>query len=70
MITSESVKPPLDKMPPSAHGFERSLDPWHEDAFPPEFKEAGTKGPRGAGWMILDFWGNEIGFVPDGTEYE
>jgi uncharacterized protein DUF5662 len=70
MITSESVKPPLDRMPPSAFSFERSLDPWHEDAFPPEFKDSGSKGERAQGWAVLDFWKNEIGFIPDGTKYD
>ena len=47
----------------------RSLDPWHVDAFPDEFKYAGTTGERAAGWLALDWCGNAIGFIPDGTIY-
>lgn len=70
IITSETQEPPLDKMPGWVERFERDLDPWHEGAFPPEFKEAGTGGDRRAGWMALDHWGNPVGFIPDGTEYK
>jgi len=45
--------------------WERSLDPWHADAFPDEFKHAGTGGERKSGWMGLDWGGNPIIFVPD-----
>ena len=70
MIVNETTPPPVDKFPGWVESFERSLDPWHEDAFPPEFKESGTKGERRSGWMALDHWGNEVGFIPDGTEYK
>lgn len=55
MIISETQKPPLEKMPPSAHSFERDTDPFN---------------PAVCGWMILDFWGNPIGFIADGTEVQ
>ena len=47
--------------------WERCLDPWHADAFPPEFRYVGTTGPRREGWEGLDWCGNCIIFVPDGT---
>lgn len=55
---------------PAPHPFygdswERGVDPWHADAFPDEFKHAGTKGPRKQGWFLVDGHGNAIGFVPD-----
>jgi hypothetical protein len=52
----------------SVDHWERDLDPWHEDAFPAEFRHAGTKGERAEGWMGVDWCGNPIVFVPDGTE--
>lgn len=52
----------------SVDSWERSLDPWHEDAFPDEFKYAGTKGARAEGWMGVDWCGNPIVFIADGTE--
>jgi len=48
--------------------WERALDPWHADAFPNEFKFAGTTGERQSGWMGYDWCGNPVIFVPDGTE--
>jgi hypothetical protein len=69
MITSKNQKPPIEKMHRSVVDFERSLDPWHEDAFPAELREAGTTGKRQEGWMALDWCGNPLGFIPDGTEY-
>ena len=51
--------------------WERMWDPWHEDAFPTEFKAtAPRKGPREEGWALIDGVGNPIGFVLDGTEME
>lgn len=49
--------------------WERSLDPWHADAFPDGFKHAGTGGKRKAGWMGLDWVGNPLIFIADG-EYK
>ena len=45
--------------------WERGLDPWHADAFPSEFRHAGTTGERRAGWLGLDWVGNAIIFVAD-----
>lgn len=72
MIVSESVKPPVGGMGGSIHDWERSEDPWHPDAAPEEFKSAfsqinGEK-PRAWGWMALDWCGNCIAFIRDGTE--
>lgn len=48
--------------------YERGLDPWHADAFPDEFKQVATsEGERKEGWFLTDAYGNEIGFIPDGT---
>jgi len=52
----------------SVHSWERSLDPWHKDAFPTGLEQAGTGGERRAGWDALDAYGNVIGFVADGEE--
>ena len=58
-----------DRKPP-AHPFygdnwERGLDPWHADAFPPGFEGVGRTGKRREGWFLLDAWGNAIAFVED-----
>lgn len=59
-------KPPIGGMGGSVADWERSLDPWHQDAFPDEFKDkAPNKGKRKEGWMALDWCGNPIGFLPD-----
>lgn len=58
----------------SVHSWERGLDPWHIDAFPedlqPQMKDRVATGKRKSGWYALDAWGNEIGFVADGTLWE
>jgi hypothetical protein len=64
--TSENQKPVGHFM--SVVEWDRSLDPWHADAFPDELKHAGTTGERKAGWMGYDWCGNPIVFIPDGTE--
>lgn len=59
--------------PPHIYGdlYERSLDPWHKDAFPPELSHAApSQGQRAEGWMAIDHIGNPIGFFPDGMEVE
>lgn len=70
VITSPEVKPPT--FPFYVDDWERSLDPWHKDAFPDGLKwGAPNQGEeRASGWMALDWVGNPLGFVPDGTEYE
>ena len=53
----------------SVNHWERSLDPWHEDAFPNEFKEHFRTGKaRESGWLGVDWVGNPILWVADGTE--
>jgi hypothetical protein len=66
---SETQKP----VPHPFYGdsYERGLDPWHEDAFSSEFKHVATShGERKGGWFLLDAFGNEIAFIPDGTIIE
>jgi hypothetical protein len=68
MVISEFCPPPIEGSAPPVHGYERGLDPFHEDAFPVELREvAPGKGRRNAGWFVLDGCGNVIGFIPDGT---
>lgn len=58
------MKPP--PVPEYGDHWERSLDPWHRDAFPDEFKESAPhQKERNEGWMLIDWCGNAIGFVPD-----
>jgi len=49
--------------------YERGLDPFHKDAAPDEFKDTEffSGGKRNEGWFLLDTWGNQVGFYPDGT---
>jgi len=68
MIVSETQKPPVGGMGGSIWDWERGTDPFHTDAFPPEFKWAGTQGEPQTGWIALDGLGNQIGWCPDGTE--
>lgn len=66
-IVTPDTKPPVGGLGGGIHDFERSLDPWHEEAFPDEFKaQAPQHGQRRKGWMALDAWGNPLMFVPDG----
>jgi hypothetical protein len=67
MIISENQKPTAEYV--SVSSWERTLDPWHEDAFPIELSYAGTKGKRKSGWLGVDWVGNPIIFIPDGTEF-
>jgi hypothetical protein len=66
-LTSATVRPAPH--PFYGDSYERGLDPWHFDAFPPGLKHAApNQGPRRAeGWYLLDGVGNVIGWVPDGT---
>jgi hypothetical protein len=70
MIISETQQPAVGGMGGSIHSWERSIDPWHKDAFPLEFKHVGTDGERKAGWDGLDAYDNVITFIADGTEIE
>ena len=70
---------------PSVNYWERSLDPFHADAFKGVAEQIG-KGcevvlaciggqidispKRREGWMAIDWIENPIGFVPDGTEQD
>lgn len=69
IITSETQEPVITKgyIPTN---YERGLDPFHRDAAPAEFKDSFKDGERLAGWFALDWAGNPIGFIPDGTEFE
>lgn len=67
MVVSETQEPAPNAF---ADTWERGLDPWHADAFPSEFKAVGTTGPRAAGWYAIDWCGNVVSFVPDGTPLE
>jgi len=67
MITGPNQKPP-------DHPFygpysRRGKDPWHREAFPEGLKHGAPRqeGEPGEGWFLEDAWGNEIGFVLDGT---
>lgn len=67
MITvSETQRPPDSKW---VDGWERGLDPWHKDAMPPGFEDTGSGGERRKGWYAMDWCGNVVDFVPDGTIY-
>jgi hypothetical protein len=60
-------KPPI----PHACELHRGKSPWHKDAFPPELAHhAPEQDEQVEGWYIEDAWGNEIGFIADGTEIE
>lgn len=67
MIVDSSNPPPLVAC---VFYWERTLDPWHAEAFPQEFKQsAPNQGPRAEGWGGIDHAENEIVFIADGTEY-
>lgn len=70
MIISETQKPPVGGWGGSINDWERGTDPFHEDAFPEEFKRIGFKGTPRTGWLALDFWKNVIGFCPDGVDWK
>lgn len=68
-IVTADTKPPVGGMGGSIHDWERSLDPWHRDAFPKEFKkDAPNQGVRRKGWMALDAYRNPLMFLPDGEQ--
>lgn len=74
----------IDNPPPLYGGgvyWERGEDPWHGDAFKKGFFNKAksilllgspgiSKGKRKAGWMLIDFAENPIGFIPDGSMVE
>jgi hypothetical protein len=67
--------------PPPPHPFygdsyERGVDPFHPNAFKgfdPSIVsqvEHLTPGEQKSGWFLLDGWGQQIGFTPDGFVFE
>ena len=74
VVVSATVRPP----PHPFYGdtWERGLDPFHPDAFrgfPDEIVDqvrSINPGSRSGGWFLLDGYGQEIGFVSDGTVLE
>lgn len=66
MIVTETQSPP--EQPLWIDHWERGLDPWHADAFKGTGVDIGTTGERAKGWYAVDWCGNVIGFVADGTE--
>lgn len=84
MIVSKDNKPPVGGMGGTVHDWERSSSPWHVDAFKGTgltdeqldnavcvgAAKGVERGVRQEGWMALDYWGNPVGFVPDGTEIQ
>ena len=57
-------RPPL----PHACEMHRGKSPWNRAAFPQELADqAPEQGEWAEGWYIEDAWGNEIGFIADGT---
>jgi len=77
MIVSKDQSPPIVGMGGSLHSWERSLDPWHKDAFKGLGKDIedqiaalpNTGGARREGWDGIDGCGNVICFVADGVEF-
>ena len=69
MIVTPDKAPPIGCMGGSIHSWERGKSPWHRDAFPDEFKDRVPE--QGLepilGWYGLDWCGNQIAWVPDGT---
>jgi len=65
-MVSKNQKP--ESHPFYGDNYERGLDPFHKDAAPDEFKSSPTFscGKRKEGWFLIDNWGNQIGFIPDG----
>ena len=63
-------KPPIGGMGGSVHDWERGSSPWHRSAFPSDLADqAPEQGSLSAGWYALDWCGNQIGFVADGTPW-
>lgn len=70
MITSKR-KPPIGGMGGSIHDWERGESPWNHKSFPSELKDqAPEQGDSKEGWLSLDWCGNIIGFIADGTYYD
>ena len=72
MTTTLLTSPEQEPKPIDGYTFERGLDPWHAESFkgtPMEGVYANTS-PRAEGWYIVDWCGNVMGFIPDGTPVE
>jgi len=71
IIVSETQEPVILGIFQPDH-YERGLDPWHVDAMPDKFKEMPNwnRGERAKGWFGVDWCGNTVVWVPDGTEIE
>ena len=68
MTTSPTQRPPAHQC---VADWERGVDPWHADAFVGTPGETyGAKEPRKSGWLAIEWTGNVLGFVADGTEYK
>jgi hypothetical protein len=65
-ILDETHPPPDDGR---VDKWERGPDPFHADALPDFAKSSGTQGARRMGWSAIDWCGNMIGWLADGTEY-
>lgn len=71
ITVSHAVKPPAD--PFYGDSWERGVDPFHPNAFIGFSDDiidqirSLNPGPQKSGWYLLDAWGQEIGFIPDGT---
>lgn len=65
MTVNEHTPPPENDF---VYQWVRGLDPFHPDAFPPELRHQMPKQcNRKSGWEGLDWVGNMIVFVADGT---
>lgn len=68
MKTGPDIHPPVGILGGTVHSYERGIDPWHAEAFPEPFSTIMPKGERRHGWFALDGVGNQIVFIPDGTD--
>jgi hypothetical protein len=71
MIASPTQQPPLGLCGGSVHSYIRGTSPWHESAFPDDLKHAALeRGMPLHGWFGQDWCGNDIVWIPDGTEFK
>lgn len=73
MIISKDIKP--KPHPLYGDNYVRGKDPFHPNAFKgmsadiiEQMRTYNPSPKQSEGWFLLDAWGNEIGFIPDGTE--
>jgi len=74
VIVTKDQAPPTGGMGGAIHKWERGLDPWHRDSFEGLGAEVQDQAPnqegeRKSGWYAVDYCGNTIGFVTDGSMY-